>query len=276
MSVVVGLVAGALVAWGLWLALRGTFASTAFARENYRGARVPVGAGIVITLTLVALAGIAQTLSGLGIEQDLLQGGYLVVLTAVSLGLLGLFDDVAGDGPEKGFAGHLRALAAGRLTTGGLKLVGGGLVALMVAGSFDLDRPVHLVVDALLISLGANLANLFDRAPGRTGKLAILLGAALLGTHLFDAPAGVAVVIGAALGLLWFDLREELMLGDAGANVLGGVLGVGLMLSCSFPVRVGALVVVAALNLASEFVSFSNVIERAPPLRALDRLGRRR
>jgi hypothetical protein len=40
-------------------------------------------------------------------------------------------------------------------------------------------------------------------------------------------------------------------------------------------VRAGALVAVLALNLASEKVSFSRVIERTPPLRALDRLGRR-
>ena len=34
------------------------------------------------------------------------------------------------------------------------------------------------------------------------------------------------------------------------------------------------LAVVAALNLASEVVSFTKVIDRTPPLRYLDRLGR--
>jgi hypothetical protein len=36
------------------------------------------------------------------------------------------------------------------------------------------------------------------------------------------------------------------------------------------------LVALVVLNLASEFVSYSRVIERTPPLRWLDGLGRRR
>jgi len=82
--------------------------------------------------------------------------------------------------------------------------------------------------------------------------------------------------MGAAAALLVPDLREELMLGDVGANVVGGVLGLGLVLVAAPEVRTIALVVVAALNLASEAVSFSRVIDRTPPLRALDRAGRRR
>jgi hypothetical protein len=40
-------------------------------------------------------------------------------------------------------------------------------------------------------------------------------------------------------------------------------------------VRTVVLIVVAALNLLSELVSFSAVIDRIGPLRALDRAGRR-
>jgi len=39
--------------------------------------------------------------------------------------------------------------------------------------------------------------------------------------------------------------------------------------------RNGILVALVVLNLASERVSFSRVIDRVPPLRALDRWGRR-
>lgn len=273
-SVVIGLVAGAVVAWGLWRALRATFAGELFARRNHRGTLVPVGVGIILPFTLVTLAAVERTLAGLGVEQRLLRAGDLVLVTAVGLGLVGLIDDLAGDGGEKGFSGHMRALLAGRLTTGGLKLVGGGCIALLVAGRVGPGQPLHLVVDASLIALSANLANLLDRVPGRTAKMSTLLGAVLLAPSAFDAPPGVAVVVGGAVGLLLFDLREELMLGDAGANVLGGVLGVGLVLSGSFPTRIGALVVVAALNALSEVVSFSAVIDRVRPLRFLDRLGR--
>src|SRR5690625_7407082 len=65
------------------------------------------------------------------------------------------------------------------------------------------------------------------------------------------------------------------MLGDAGANVLGAAVGTAAARSTAPPARLGMLALVVALNLASETVSFSTVIERTPVLRALDRLGRR-
>src|SRR5438270_804247 len=82
---------------------------------------------------------------------------------------------------------------------------------------------------------------------------------------------GAAAVAGAAIALLPEDLRERAMLGDTGANVMGGALGLGVVAACSPGVRIGALVVVAALNVLSELVSFSRVIEAVPPLRAADR-----
>ena len=65
------------------------------------------------------------------------------------------------------------------------------------------------------------------------------------------------------------------MLGDAGANVLGGVIGLAVVLTCSTGTRTGVLVAVLALNLLAEVVSFSRVIAAVPPLRAIDLLGRR-
>jgi UDP-N-acetylmuramyl pentapeptide phosphotransferase/UDP-N-acetylglucosamine-1-phosphate transferase len=84
----------------------------------------------------------------------------------------------------------------------------------------------------------------------------------------------VASVVGATAGLLHADLRERLMLGDTGANLLGAVLGLAVVLETSRPVRTGVLVVLVLLNLASERVSFSKVIAATPGLRHADRLGR--
>src|SRR3546814_16562081 len=65
------------------------------------------------------------------------------------------------------------------------------------------------------------------------------------------------------------------MLGDAGANVLGAVWALSVVLTTAATTRTAVLVALVVLNLASELVSFSAVIDRTPPLRALDRLGRR-
>src|SRR5207253_10447883 len=97
------------------------------------------------------------------------------------------------------------------------------------------------------------LANLLDRAPGRTTKSAaaafVLL---LLGVGAAPGLVPVAVVVGAALGLLAADLHEHLMLGDAGANAVGSVLGLGVVLVAAPGARDLVLVALAALNVAGE------------------------
>jgi hypothetical protein len=64
------------------------------------------------------------------------------------------------------------------------------------------------------------------------------------------------------------------MLGDAGANGLGALLGLALLRRAPER-REAALGVLAALTAASEVVSYSRVIDAVPPLRWVDRLGRR-
>ena len=67
------------------------------------------------------------------------------------------------------------------------------------------------------------------------------------------------------------------MLGDAGANPLGALVGLAWLLAVpSSPGRWVVLVVLVALNAASEAVSFSRIIDAAAPLRWLDRIGSRR
>ena len=65
------------------------------------------------------------------------------------------------------------------------------------------------------------------------------------------------------------------MLGDAGANALGAMLGVAAAAALPRAARVTVLAAIAGLTAASEVVSFSRVIERTAPLRWLDMLGRR-
>ena len=145
----------------------------------------------------------------------------------------------------------------------------------MVVSVREPDSVGRVLADGALVALAANLGNLFDRAPGRTTKVAALaLVVLVLAVGAEPALAGVALVVGAGAGLLPADLGERLMLGDAGANVLGAVLGLGVVIGCSPGTRTVTLVVVALLNLASERVSFSRVIDAVAPLRAADRWGR--
>jgi hypothetical protein len=93
-----------------------------------------------------------------------------------------------------------------------------------------------------------------------------------------DRSAGLAAVaapLGAGLALLPEDLGERAMLGDAGANALGAMLGAAAAQALSRPARAGLLAGIVALTVASEKISFTKVIEGTPALRWLDMLGRR-
>jgi len=267
-----GLVAGT----GLRFLLRPLFASPLLARENYRGRTVATAAGLVIPVAAVFVEGGRALLASLAAGHPLTELRALPLIAALAFGLLGLADDLVGSGHARGFRGHLTELAHGRLTTGGLKLLGGAAIALVIAGVRDPHSIGRLLADAALIALAANLANQLDRRPGRMTKVAVAAFIVIAFAAVNeDTVEGVAVVVGAMAALFVDDLRERLMLGDVGANVVGACLGTSVVLAFSFPVRLGVLAAVAALNLVGELSSFTRLIDAVPPLRALDRAGRR-
>lgn len=283
MTVVVAFALGLGAGAAAWWSLGPTFAHPALARENHRGATVATAGGLVLVLAAVVLEGSARLIevvaadTGAAPIDAVTRIPRLMVLVAVlGLGALGLVDDLVGTGESGGFRGHLSALLRGRLTTGSLKLFGGAAVCLVAVSLAIVAAPGRFLADAALVALAANLGNLLDRAPGRVGKVALVVFLVLaVATGLDPTLAGTAVVMGAGAALLIPDLRERVMLGDAGANVLGAALGVGVVVSCGPGVRTVVLVVLVVLNLLSEWVSFSAVIQRVPPLRSADRLGRR-
>jgi hypothetical protein len=218
----------------------------------------------------------------------------------------GVLDDLRGSGDRRGLRGHLGALAHGEVTTGTVKLAGlavTGLGAALLEGG----DPADVVINAGLIAGGANLLNLFDLRPGRAIKVATLVagliagGSALAGGPVLmrdTAPPGpgadraaaapaaaapgrlaglraVAAPAGAALALLPEDLAERAMLGDAGANALGAMLGAAAAQALPRSARLGLLAVIVTLTTASEKVSFTKVIAATPALHWLDMLGRR-
>jgi UDP-N-acetylmuramyl pentapeptide phosphotransferase/UDP-N-acetylglucosamine-1-phosphate transferase len=276
MAVLAALAVGFLATRIVWMLLRPVFGSEVFARSNFRGRDLPTAAGLVLAIAVVGVEAVRIVLAAAFDDDSRIDGPRSAVLVlAVGLALLGLIDDLAGDGERRGFRGHVKAVVGGRLTTGGLKLFGGGALAVVAVAAVRPSTDVgYLLVDAALVALAANLGNLFDRAPGRTIKVATIAFAALVaGTLAKPSLAPAAVVVGGALALLADDLRERLMLGDTGANVLGGVVGLGVVVAGSPVVRLATLAGVLVLNGISEWVSFSRVIDRVPPLRAIDRLG---
>lgn len=273
---VVALAAGALAAGVVWHLARTIFTAPALMRRNVRGLEVPTAGGIVMVVAVIVVGVAARqlyTFTDSAWAANLTSASTILFVVA-PFAFLGLVDDLLATGDERGFAGHVGALAHGRLTTGGLKLVGGGLIAAYLA--FDLDDLWVSSIDVLVIALAANTANLLDRAPGRVTKTAMILLAIVLGVNAI-APelSSLSLVVGTAFGLLAVELEEQVMLGDTGVNPLGAAFGVAVVDVAGTWVTAAVLIVLIALNVASERVSFSSVIARNSVLRWYDELGRR-
>ncbi|TML12525.1 MAG: glycosyltransferase [Actinobacteria bacterium] len=161
---------------------------------------------------------------------------------------LGLADDLW-SGPERGFRAHLR----GGRTTGVLKLIGIPALGLIAT---------RRVSGALLVGLAANALNQLDTRPGRALK------AYLLAAIPLRAPLGVAVL------LLPYDLREMAMLGDAGSNALGALLGLNSVRRFTGRGRWAAIGALAGLTFLGERTSIGAWIERTPGFAWVDELGR--
>ena len=165
-----------------------------------------------------------------------------------AIAAIGLADDLW-SGPERGFRAHVR----GGGTTGVLKLVGIPLVGLLATRKLS---------GALLVGLAANALNQLDTKPGRALKA--YLAAALA----VDAPFRTAVLLAP------YDLREMAILGDAGSNALGALLGLSSVERFTERGRWAAIGALAGLTLLGERRSLGALIERTPGLRELDAWGR--
>jgi hypothetical protein len=176
----------------------------------------------------------------------------LALPSVAPVAAIGLADDLW-SGPERGFRAHLRAGP----TTGTLKLVAIPLWALWRTGSLS---------GAVVVALTANLVNQLDTRPGRALK-AFLIGSALLGGR--PRRALVTVVL-----LAPYDQREMTMLGDAGSNALGAVLGLESVRRLTGLRRASAIAALAAATVVGERRSLGRLIETTPGLRTLDAFGR--
>ncbi|HUA75343.1 MAG TPA: hypothetical protein VL988_11345 [Solirubrobacteraceae bacterium] len=249
-------------------------------KANWRGRELPFPFGVLVPcaalLALIPVMLVQQLGSGDVVYPELGP----VALYAVGIIALGLIDDTlgeprAGEPVARGWRGHGAALLRGELSTGVLKAVGSLGLALLAMAALGYSSNWRWLLAAAVLVLATNAFNLLDLRPGRAGKAFVLLGLGLsIGAAsvrelwtlgLFAAPALVA-------GL--YDLRERAMLGDTGANLIGALAGLWLVLTLSGTGQVIALILLAAITVYGEVRSISGFVERTPGLRHLDSLGR--
>jgi len=170
-----------------------------------------------------------------------------------------------------------------------------------------LSDPKYIALALLVgaaIALTSNFLNLMDLRPGRAVKTYLLLISsvtiAIVGTvqisgaiqvyemyssselleNIFSpwvaASFGLPLLIFALPMLLVAlpDLKEKAMLGDAGANAAGFVAGAFIVMWLPLWALVIYLLLMLTLNLASEKISYSKVIDNNPLLKKIDNIGR--
>jgi UDP-GlcNAc:undecaprenyl-phosphate GlcNAc-1-phosphate transferase len=242
-------------------------------KPNYRQREVVFPFGVLsVAAALVALIPL-MVLRQLEIASVLYPKGLDIAVYLLGVAFLGLADDMLG-GEPRGWRGHGRAVLNMQFSTGALKAVGSLGLALYVTSSPALSIGRWLLESAVLV-LATNVFNLLDLRPGRATKVFVLLGAGLtIGAASFSTLWTLGLFVGPALVAGAYDLRECAMLGDTGANLLGALAGLWLVLSLSALGQAIALAILVSVTIYGELRSISSLVERIPLLRQLDSLGR--
>ncbi|AZR73508.1 hypothetical protein BBF96_08990 [Anoxybacter fermentans] len=240
-------------------------------QKNYQGKSIPTGMGLYIFFNLAVLWSIGYLIGLYPLQRFI-----LILLLAGIFSFLGFIDDLLGDEKDRGFIGHFGCLLKGRLTTGGLKALGAAVISLVVV-YYVADSISETFISWLTLLLLTNFINLLDLRPGRALKV-FSVGLLILFLLFWQQVEFWYLAIPLVPVLFFYfplDLSSQAMLGDTGANLLGGILGYFVILTVGIWGEAVILFTLIVIHLYSERYSLSTLIEENMVLHWLDRLGRR-
>jgi UDP-GlcNAc:undecaprenyl-phosphate GlcNAc-1-phosphate transferase len=240
--------------------------------KNYKGMTIPVGIGIIIPIALLLFFPFRTYFFGTGSGHQTYMAYLLVSLV---LGMTGFIDDHFGDKAVKGIKGHLKKLITEyKVSTGILKVI----VALALGyfiSSWHHDRYYQIAMGTFTFAVWVNVLNLLDVRPGRAIKG--FWSAAFLLLLMHGGSIGLPEILLLLITIVLFDTdrKERGMLGDAGANALGGIIGTWIVqwatsLEMALYISFGLLI-----TFYSERYSISKWIEMHPLAKRLDQWGRK-
>lgn len=239
-------------------------------QQNYRGRSVSRWGGVILFFSY-SLAGLWRIFIMRSGQVEMVALLYLVS----GLAFVGLLDDIWGDSRQKGLRGHFALLIREKRVSTGLLKACFATVFAFTAAALLLSGTAALWLGGLVVALAANTVNSLDLRPGRALKFFLFASLALIvisrerETLLLLTPFLAAILV-----YLPYDLAEEIMLGDSGANVLGGALGLLYVRVLSWPGLVAAFLLLLSFQLLCEVSSVSKIIAKNSFLRYLDNLGR--
>lgn len=238
-----------------------------FKKVNYRNKKVPVGMGILLFFSTLIAAYFIIFFT----EQAFIY--YLFLFGLSLIAFAGILDDSIDEKEVKGLKGHLRKLFKGELSAGAIKALAGIFAAFYIA--FLLSGTLSdLILNLLLILFSINIINLFDLRPGRALKVFFLMSAIIWLIGDFSDKYLTFLLLGSSFPIWKGDLKEQYMLGDIGANILGYSLGFTAVISLTPYYKMLSIGLFLFLHLIAEKKSLSEIILKVPFLHYLDNLGR--
>lgn len=240
--------------------------------KNYKGEEIPVGIGMTFIPVLIVNGIVINYIFG---NDAKIQQLLLIFLVGImTMAAIGLIDDLIGNRDTLGFKGHIKALFKGKLTTGGLKAIIGGLISLLI-GSMFASNIVDILINTLIIALFTNLINLLDLRPGRAIKGFLFISAIFFIIGITKEIRIILIsILAYVLGYLPQDIKAKGMMGDVGSNALGITLGIISIVSYPMTVKYILLVILILVHFIAEKYSITKIIEKNSILKYLDELGR--
>ena len=236
-------------------------------RINFKGQSIPAGYGFIIAMAAVPVYIMMST--AVRYSKD----AWTYVMAIAGFGLMGLVDDIYGTRETGGFKGHFSLLMRGKITTGIVKVLVGGILSLFLGFAIGGFQPVMIAVNGLLIALSANMLNLLDLRPGRAVScfwLGLIILMAASSESLFYVI--LLPVIIPCIYLTIGDRSARVMMGDAGSNTLGAFLGVSFAMMAGLPWKLVIIFILICIHVYAEKYSISGLIESNRILRRIDRL----
>lgn len=251
------------------------FYEAGFIKANYKKDNIPLGMGLAFLVSSLAVLVFVRMFKAIPADAHL----FMFVISII--GLVGFIDDMLGTRKASGFAGHFKNMFSGELTTGALKAVIGGIIALFVSleampDEINVQKWLMILLNTMIIALSTNSINLLDLRPGRAGKgyiLAVVLLILIGGNKQQIIYLGA--VTGSLIAYLNMDLRGQAMMGDTGANILGVTIGYVAAFTLPFNAKIWAVVFLILFHLFTEKYSLTKLIEKNRILNYLDEIGRR-
>ena len=237
---------------------------------NYQGIKIVTGGGLILLAAFSAV----QFFYFFYPQGEQIPGVFMLLYLS-GITFLGMFDDLKGEKGCKGFRGHLRKFWQGEgISTGLYKAAGGLVLGVIISALTGGGSWTEWLLKGIFLALFSNLFNLLDTRPARAAKFFFFFSLVFILVYKERFLPLISLWSALYIYLFW-ELEQKIMLGDAGAYLLGGALGLYLVIMSPLAVLLPLTALPVVLHYFGERFSFSSILENKKLLFNWEFPGRR-